>query len=258
MLKKLLYNKYKVVNIDKKRLPYTSEELLKVLYDKHNVICFEYGEGLRILPYTGLAPDFLGRATQFQPIPVIGTEAYPLLSLDQVVKYEENSLRGSAFTPYSYCSCDIDKYIEELTLLDEAILINSKQVFIPFIAKCPSSKNAQALKSLLTNIFGKEYANLIVETSIKEGISGTYLEVTNMQVFTQTLQDTKKKILEEAFLYLGVGAPAGKLAHESVQEVTANEKITDLLDNVMYSKISEFISEINTKFGTNMQVLKMF
>ena len=34
MLKKLLYNKYKVVNIDKDRLPYTSEEILKVLYDK--------------------------------------------------------------------------------------------------------------------------------------------------------------------------------------------------------------------------------
>ena len=72
------------------------------------------------------------------------------------------------------------------------------------------------------------------------------------------MQNAKKKILDESFLYLGVGAHAGKLAHESEIEVQQNEKVVDLLDNVVFVKLVEFFNKINEKFGTKFEIVKEF
>lgn len=260
MLKKLLYNKYKIVDIDKERLPYTSEEIFKVMYDKHNVICFEYGDQLRILGYTGFQPDFLGRATQYQPIWVAGSEVYGVKNKDEVVLYTENALGsiGFGWSSGSYIEEDITNYIDMLKAIDESIIVNTKQVLLPFMVKTTSTKQAVAMKAFLKKILGKDFDNMVVELKQGDLSGGTLIETTNPQLFIQTLQDTKKKILEEVFLYLGVGAPAGKLAHESIEEVVQNEQVVDLLDNVMFDKFLDFITRINERFGTSMKLVKKF
>ena len=260
MLKKLLYNKYKIVNIDKTRLPYTSEEIFKVMYDKHNVICFEYGEELRILGYTGYEPDFLGRATRYQPIWVAGSEVYLPKGKDEVVLYTENALGsiGFGWSTGSYVEDDITNYIEMLKAIDNSIIVNTKQVLLPFVVKTASTRQAEVMKSFLKKLLGDGFDNMVVECKLADNQAGTLIETTNIQLFIETLQNTKKKILEEVFLYLGIGAPAGKLAHESIEEVVQNEQIVDLLDTVMYDKFVDFITRINERFNTNMSVIKKF
>lgn len=259
MLKKLLYNKYKILNIPE-NLPYTSEQIFKVLYDKKRCIMFRYGDQLRLLGYIGFEPDFLGRATKYQPMYIAGSENYDTQSKEEVVVYNENALSSMGFgwSGGSYVIDDIDKYIDMLEAIDKSIIVNSKQVLIPFIAKTTSTNQATLLKNFLIEIFGEDFDNMVVECKLTDNNNGTLIETTNVQLFIQTLQDTKRKILDEVFLYLGVGAPAGKLAHESELEVQQNERVVDLLDTVMFDKFSTFIAECNQKFGCNMQIIKKF
>lgn len=259
MLKKLLYNKYKILNIPE-RLPYKSDEMLKVFFDKKNCIMFEYKDQLRLLGYIGFEPDFLGRATNFQPQYIAGTETYHVLKRDQVVVYNENALGslGFGWNTGSYIIEDIDNYISMLQSIDNSIIVNTKQVLLPFIAKTSSTQQASFLKETLKKILGKEFTNMVVECKLDNTNNGTMIETTNVQLFVQTLQDTKKKILDEVFLYLGIGAVSGKLAHESELEVVQNERVVDLLDNVVFDKIQDFLKECNEKFNCNMQIIKRF
>ena len=255
MLKKVLYNKFKILNIPE-NLTLTSEEFLKVLFDLKNVVMFKYGEELRLLGYSGFYLDWLGRATKFQPIAIAGGEVYPIKTLDDCVKYQENVLSNNVgFSNYSYITDDIDNYIEILNTLDSAIVLNSKQIYLPFIAKVFGGQQAQQLKKLLGDIFGKDFENMIVEAKATEE-GGTEIQPTNMQVFLQQIQDTKKKVLDEAFFYLGVSSPQGKLAHQSEIEIESANAVVDLLDKIMFSKIEEFLNKCNNMFGCQMQLIK--
>lgn len=259
MLKKILYNKYNIENIDENILPLSSEEFLKILFDRKNVIMFEFKKNaLRLLPYTGSTPDFLGRATKFQPMAIAGSEVYKLQDLSTCVKYQENVLCNNAgFSDYSYVSEDIDNYINILNALDNCVLINSKQVFIPFIVKSSNSNNAAALKNLFTKIFGKDFQNLVFKTELTENVGAT-IETTNMQMFLDQIQNAKKKILDEAFFYLGVSSPQGKLTHQSELEISSANNVVDLLDKIMFDKINDFLQKCNAKFGLNMVLVKKF
>ena len=256
MLKKILYNKYVINNIDYERLPLTSEEFLKILFDLKDVIMFKYKDNkLRLINYAGYEPDWLGRATKFQPFPRASGEVYKVQTLDSCEQYHENVLRGS-FSAYSFVSDDVDRYVEILDTLDKAIILNSKQIYLPFIAKSTSAQQIQLLKGLFKKIFGKDFESMVVEMKLTDKQDGTIIETTNMQVFLQQIQDTKKKVLDEAFLYLGVARPTGKLAHESELEVAEASEIPDLLDKIMFDKIADFIARCNKKFGLNMTISK--
>ena len=259
MLKKLLYNKYKILNIPN-NLPYNSEEIFKVLYDKKNCIMFKYKDELRLLGYIGFMPDFLGRATEFQPMYIAGDEVYNIKKRDEVALYNENAMgsMGFGWSTSSYIIDDIDNYIDMFKAIDKSVIVNTKQVLLPFVATTTSTNQATHLKNMLRELLGKDFANMVVECKLTDQTKGTLIETTNVQLFIQTLQDTKKKILDEVFLYLGVGAVSGKLAHESELEAMQNEKVTDLLDNVIFDKIQMFLQECNEKFGCNMQIIKRF
>lgn len=255
MLKKILYNKFRIINIPE-RLPLSSEEFLKILFDIKNVVMFPYNKELRLLGYSGFDLDAFGRATKWRPIAFAGGEVYKVHDKDTAVKYQENVLANNVgFSSYSYITDDIDNYIEILNALDSAIMLNSKQVYLPFIAKVKGTDNATQLKALLSKIFGKEFKNLIVKTEQAE-TGGTTIETTNMQVFLQQIQDTKKKILDEAFFYLGVSSPQGKLAHQSELEIQSASAVVDLLDKIMFDKINDFLIACNKKFGLNMALVK--
>lgn len=257
MLKKLLFNKYKILNIPE-NMPYTSEEIFDLIFSKKNVVFFKYDlkDEFRLLTYSGINQDFLSRATKFQPLAFAGSEVYPILSKEDCVVWNENPLPNCTNSG-SYIFDDIEKYICQLNIIDSAIKINAKQIFIPFIAKA-GKNNKDLLSKMLKNIFGEDYKNLIVEQNLKDQTDGTIIEPTNISLFLEQLQNAKKKILDEAFLYLGVGAPAGKLAHESEIEVQQNEKVVDLLDNVVFVKLVEFFNKINEKFGTKFEIIKEF
>lgn len=255
MLKKILYNKYVIGNIDHKKLPINSEEFLKILFDLKDVIMFKYKDELRLLNYSGYNPDWLGRATRFQPFPRASGEVYDVQDLDSCEQYHENVLRGS-FSSYSFITDDIDNYIAMLSTLDNAIILNSKQVYLPFIAKTTSANQMNMLKQLIRKVLGKDFESMVVEMKLADKQDGTIIETTNMQVFLQQIQDTKKKVLDEAFLYLGVGRPTGKLAHESELEVAEASEIPDLLDKIMYDKIADFLARCNKKFGLKMTISK--
>ena len=255
MLKKILYNKYLIDNIPKE-LEINSEEFLKILFDLKNVIMFKYKKDkTRLLGYSGYNIDWLGRATKFQPIPRGGDEVYRQYNKDEIVLYQENVLRGS-FSSYSFVGDDIDNYVAMINAFDEAIIFNANQIYIPFIAKTKSTNQAQMLRSILAKTFGEKYKSLIVECKATDDMNGTIIETTNIQLFTEMLQNTKKKILDEAFLYLGVARPTGKLTHESELEVSQESQIPDLLDKIMFDKIALFIAECNEKFGFNMIIKK--
>lgn len=256
MLKKILYNKYKIENIPK-TLDMNSEEIFKVLFDFKNVVLFKYKDGHRLLKYNGVGQDYLGRAEKYQPFSLAGGEVYPVLSKKDVELYEENSLRTCG-SHYNFISDDIDDYIFMLSTLEKAIVLNSKQVWLPFIAKTKGSRQADLLKKMLSNIFGEDFKNMVVETNITEDQKGTTIETTNMQVLTEQLQNTKKKILDEAFLYLGVSAPAGKLTHQSEIEIQEQSEVPDLIDNIVFAKIGEFIERCNQHFGFSMKLVKRF
>ena len=256
MLKKILYNKFKIENIPE-RLPLSSEEFLKILFDIKNVIMFAYNKQLRLLGYSGFELDAWGRATKWQPIAFAGGEVYDIKDKDTAVKYQENVLsNNTGFSNYSYVTDDIDNYIAILNSLDNAVMINTKQIHLPFIAKVVGTDNANALKSFFIKLFGKDYKNLIIDAKFTEENGGTTIEPTNMQVFMQQIQDTKKKILDEAFFYLGVASPQGKLAHQSEIEIESASAVVDLLDKIMYGKINDFLQECNKKFGLQMQLVK--
>lgn len=255
MLKKILYNKYVIGNIDHKKLPINSEEFLKILFDLKDVIMFKYKDELRLLNYSGYNPDWLGRATRFQPFPRASGEVYDVQDLDGCEQYHENVLRGS-FSSYSFITDDIDNYIAMLNTLDNAIILNSKQVYLPFIAKTTSANQMNMLKQLIRKVLGKDFESMVVEMKLADKQDGTIIETTNMQVFLQQIQDTKKKVLDEAFLYLGVGRPTGKLAHESELEVAEASEIPDLLDKIMFDKIADFLARCNKKFGLKMTISK--
>ena len=255
MLKKILYNKYVIGNIDHKKLPINSEEFLKILFDLKDVIMFKYKDELRLLNYSGYNPDWLGRATRFQPFPRASGEVYDVQDLDSCEQYHENVLRGS-FSSYSFITDDIDNYIAMLSTLDNAIILNSKQVYLPFIAKTTSANQMNMLKQLIRKVLGKDFESMVVEMKLADKQDGTIIETTNMQVFLQQIQDTKKKVLDEAFLYLGVGRPTGKLAHESELEVAEASEIPDLLDKIMFDKIADFLARCNKKFGLKMTISK--
>lgn len=255
MLKKILYNKYVIGNIDHKKLPINSEEFLKILFDLKDVIMFKYKDELRLLNYSGYNPDWLGRATRFQPFPRASGEVYDVQDLDSCEQYHENVLRGS-FSSYSFITDDIDNYISMLSTLDNAIILNSKQVYLPFIAKTTSANQMNMLKQLIRKVLGKDFESMVVEMKLADKQDGTIIETTNMQVFLQQIQDTKKKVLDEAFLYLGVGRPTGKLAHESELEVAEASEIPDLLDKIMFDKIADFLARCNKKFGLKMTISK--
>lgn len=255
MLKKVLYNKFKILNIPN-NLKLTSEEFLKVLFDLKNVVMFKYGEELRLLGYSGFELDWLGRSTKFQPIAIAGGEVYPIKTENDAVKYQENVLSNNVgFSSYSYITNDIDNYVAILNALDNAVVLNSKQIYLPFIAKVFGGQQAQQLKKLLGDIFGKDFENMIVEAKATEE-GGTEIQPTNMQVFLQQIQDTKKKVLDEAFFYLGVSSPQGKLAHQSEIEIESANAVVDLLDKIMFSKIEEFLNKCNNMFGCQMQLIK--
>lgn len=255
MLKKVLYNKFKILNIPE-NLKLTSEEFLKVLFDLKNVVMFKYGEELRLLGYSGFELDWLGRSTKFQPIAIAGGEVYPIKTENDAVKYQENVLSNNVgFSSYSYTTNDIDNYVAILNALDNAVVLNSKQIYLPFIAKVFGGQQAQQLKKLLGDIFGKDFENMIVEAKATEE-GGTEIQPTNMQVFLQQIQDTKKKVLDEAFFYLGVSSPQGKLAHQSEIEIESANAVVDLLDKIMFSKIEEFLNKCNNMFGCQMQLVK--
>ena len=254
MLKKILYNKFKIENIPE-ALPLNSEEFLKILFDIKNVIMFKYGEELRLLGYSGYDLDDWGRAKKWQPIAFAGGEVYPIKDKKTACKYQENVLcNNTGFSNYSYITDDIDNYVEMLNALDNCLVINSKQILIPFIAKVQGTDNAMQLKGFLTKIFGKEFKNLIVKAELKE--NGTTIETTNMQVFLQQIQDTKKKLLDEAFFYLGVSSPQGKLAHQSEIEIQSASEVVDLLDKIMYDKINDFLKDCNKMFNLNMVLVR--
>ena len=256
MLKKILYNKYVINGIDYKRLPLTSEEFLKILFDLHDVIMFPYKDNqLRLLNYSGYDPDWAARATRFQPFPRASGEVYDVQDLGSCEQYHENVLRGS-FSSYSFITDDIDNYIAMLNTLDNAIILNSKQVYLPFIAKTTSANQMNMLKQLIRKVLGKDFESMVVEMKLADKQDGTIIETTNMQVFLQQIQDTKKKVLDEAFLYLGVGRPTGKLAHESELEVAEASEIPDLLDKIMFDKIADFLARCNKKFGLKMTISK--
>lgn len=254
MLKKILYNKYVINNIPKE-LEINSEEFLKILFDLKDVIMFKYKSKLRMLNYAGYNPDWLGRATRFQAFPRASGEVYDVQTLDSCVQYHENVLRGS-FSSYGFVGDDVDRYVELLETLDKAIILNSKQVYLPFIAKASSTNQMILLKKLFKNVFGENFESMVVEMKLTDKNDGTIIEPTNMQVFLQQIQDTKKKILDEAFLYLGVARPTGKLAHESKLEVEEASNIPDMIDAVMYDKIADFILRCNEKFGCQMTISK--
>lgn len=255
MLKKILYNKFKIINIPE-RLNLSSEEFMKILFDIKNVIMFAYNKELRLLGYSGFELDAYGRATKWQPIPFASGEVYNIKDKDTAVKYQENVLANNVgFSSYSYITNDIDNYIEILNMLDNAVLINSRQIHLPFIARIGGTNNAQNLRIFFTKLFGKEYNNLIVEEKITDN-NGATIEPTNMQVFLQQIQDTKKKILDEAFFYLGVSSPQGKLAHQSELEIQSASAVVDLLDKIMYDKIQDFLNACNKKFNLQMQLVK--
>ena len=255
MLKKILYNKFKIVNIPE-RLNLSSEEIMKILFDIKNVIMFAYEKELRLLGYSGFELDAYGRATKWQPIPFASGEVYKIKDKDTAVKYQENVLANNVgFSSYSYITNDIDNYVNILNMLDNAVLINSRQIHLPFIARISGTNNAQSLKNFFTKLFGKEYKNLIVEEKITDD-GGATIEPTNMQVFLQQIQDTKKKILDEAFFYLGVSSPQGKLAHQSELEIESASAVVDLLDKIMFDKIKDFLDACNKKFNLQMQLVK--
>ena len=217
---------------------------------------FKYGEELRLLGYSGFNLDWLGRATRFQPIAIAGGEVYPIKTLEDCVKYQENVLSNNVgFSSYSYITDDIDNYITILNALDNAVVLNSKQIYLPFIAKVFGSQQATQLKTLLANIFGKDFENMIIEVKPTDD-GGTQIQTTNMQVFLQQIQDTKKKILDEVFFYLGVSSPQGKLAHQSEIEIESANAVVDLLDKIMYFKIEEFLDKCNKMFGCDMKIVK--
>ncbi len=256
MLKKILYNKFKILNIPKE-LPLSSEEFLKILFDFKNVIMFKYNKNeLRLLAYSGYDLDAWGRATKWQPIPIAGGESYEIQDKTKAVKYQENVLNNNVgYSSYSYITDDIDNYINILSMLDGAIIINSKQVFLPFIIKASGANNSEVLKNLLVKIFGNEFKNLIVKSELGE-VKGATIETTNMQVFLQQIQDTKKKIIDEAMFYLGVSSPQGKLAHQSEIEIEQASAVVDLLDKIMYDKINDFVNDCNKMFNCNMSLVK--
>lgn len=257
MLKKILYNKFKIENIPK-NLPLNSEEFMKMIFDIRNLIFFDYKikNEFRLLGYNGSKIDAWGKATEYQPQAMAGGESYGVLTKENAVIYNENALTNSAyFTNQSTIIGDVEKYIEMLNLIDSVIIINSKQVLLPFIARVKGGQQANLLKKLLKDIFGENYQNMIVEASQQEA-DGTIIQPTNMQVFVQQLQDTKKKILDEAFFYLGVSSPQGKLAHQSEIEIQSASAVVDLLDEVMFDKINEFIENINKKFNLQMKLVR--
>lgn len=255
MLKKILYNKFKIINIPDK-LALSSEEILKLLFDIKNVIFFSYNKEFRLLGYSGYDLDCWGRATKFQPVAFAGGEVYKIQTKDTAVIYQENPLSNNVgFKHSSYIVDDIEQYINILSLIDSAVAINTKQVFIPFIAKSTDTQNAIQLKDLLSKIFGKEFKNLIVKQEVGES-KGATIETTNMQVFLEQLQNTKKKILDEAFFYLGVSSPQGKLAHQSELEIESASAVVDLLDIIMFDKIKDFLDNCNKKFNLKMELVK--
>ena len=256
MLKKILYNKYQILNIPKE-LPLSSEEFFKVLFDLKNVVMFPYKNELRLLRYSGFNLDAWGRATKWQPIPMASGEVYKIQDKNTAVLYQENVLCNDVgFNAGSYIIDDIDNYIAILNCLDEMIVVNSKQVYIPFISRTSGTKNAEQLRNFFAKIFGKEFKNLIVEEKLTDVGSGTTIEPTNMQLFIQQIQDTKKKILDEAFFYLGVSSPQGKLAHQSEIEIESASAVVDLLDDIMSQKIVQFLEKCNAMFGCNMKLVK--
>ena len=256
MLKKILYNKFKILNIPE-RLPLSSEEFLKILFDIKNVVMFPYNKELRLLGYSGYELDAWGRATKWQPIAFASGEVYKIHDKNTAVKYQENVLaNNTGFSDYSYITNDIDNYIAILNSLDNAVVINANQIHLPFIAKVVGTDNAKALRSFFVKLFGKDYNNLIIDAKWNEKDGGTTIETTNMQVFLQQIQDTKKKILDEAFFYLGVSSPQGKLAHQSELEIQSASAVVDLLDKIMYDKIKDFLDACNKKFGCNMSLVK--
>ena len=256
MLKKILYNKFEIQNIPDK-LPLSSEEFLKILFDLKNVVMFKYNDELRLLGYSGFDLDAWGRATHWQPIALAGGEVYDIKDKTNAVKYQENVLaNNTGFSDYSYITNDIDNYTEILNALDNAIVINSKQLYLPFIAKVVGTDNANDLKNFLSKVFGKEFKNLIVEAKITDAGNGTTIETTNMQLFLQQIQDTKKKVLDEAFFYLGVSSPQGKLAHQSELEIQSASAVVDLLDKIMYDKIQKFLNKCNEMFNCKMTLVK--
>lgn len=256
MLKKILYNKYHILNIPKE-LPLSSEEFFKVLFDLKNVVMFRYRSELRLLRYSGFNLDAWGRATKWQPIPMASGEVYKIQDKTTAVLYQENVLCNDVgFSQGSYIVDDIDNYIAILNCLDNMIVVNSKQVYIPFIARVQGTSNAEQLKKFFAGLFGKEFKNLIIDQKLTDVGSGTTIEPTNMQLFIQQIQDTKKKILDEAFFYLGVASPQGKLAHQSEIEIESASAVVDLLDEIMSQKIVEFLDACNKMFGCEMKLVK--
>lgn len=253
MLKKVLYNKFIIEDIPDE-LPMNSEEILKFIFTKKNCIMFKYNKELRLCRYTGYDPDWLGRATKYQPQALAGAEVYPVKTDKNCVKYNENPLQSQCFQPDGYIIDDIETYITLLDALDKAVLINSKQIYMPFIAKVCGGSQAKQLKEFMRNIFGKGFEGAIIESSLEDKMQGTTIQPTNMQVFLATIQDTKKKILDEAFYYLGVSSPEGKLAHQSELEIEKASASTDLLDKIMFSKIDKFLNDCNSMFKTNMKL----
>lgn len=256
MLKKILYNKYEILDIPK-NLPLSSEEFFKVLFDLKNVVMFRYGEELRLLRYSGFHLDWLGRATKWQPIPMASGETYDIQDKNTAVLYQENVLCNDVgFNAGSYIIDDIDRYVQILNCLDECVVVNTRQVYLPFIAKVAGSSHAEVMKKFFEKILGKDFRNLIVEEKMADAGSGTIIEPTNMQLFIQQIQDTKKKILDEAFFYLGVSSPQGKLAHQSEIEIESASAVVDLLDEIMSQKIVKFLNNCNKMFGCKMKLVK--
>lgn len=266
MLKKILFNKFEILDIPP-NLPINSEEFIKILFTAKNVVMFNYdvkddndrviGRELRLARYTGYQPDWLGRATRYQPIAVAGGEVYPTLTLADCVKYNENPLNSTGeFGSDGYVIDDINNYIYILQSLDNALVINAKQIYMPFIAKVAGTDKADKLRAFMKKVFGKGFESLIIDISLKDLQGGTSIETTNMQLFLEQIQNAKKKLLDEAFLYLGVSSPEGKLAHQSELEIQEASKVTDIIDFVMYNKFVDFVNRCNTKFGTTMRVIK--
>lgn len=257
MLKKVLYNKYKILGIPEK-LPVDSEEFIKILFDLKNVVMFKYEDELRMTRYSGYEQDWLARATKFQPIPEAGGEVYNVVTLEDCVKYNENALNGGgSFSHTGYVLDDIEQYVYILKALDGCLVINSKQVYMPFIVKVANAQNASNLRQFMRKMFGDGFDKLVIDIKINDlGNGGTSIDVTNMQVFLDQIQNAKKKILDEAFMYLGVSSPEGKLAHQSEIEIEKASKVTDLIDFVMFEKIEKFINDCNKKFGLKMQIVK--
>lgn len=254
MLNKILYNKYILENIPKE-LEMNSEEFLQMLIRGHYCAMFKFGDKLRLTQYSGTGDvDYLGRPTLIQPFSY-GTEVYNLIPSSNCVLYKENFLT-QIFPSKGYISCDIDDYQRQLDVISKAIVINSKYIFMPFIVGADSKESTRVLKDFLKKTLGEEFQNLIIEQKITQLSDGLKIEPTNIQLFLQQLQDTKKKILDEAFFYLGVASAQGKLAHESELEVAESQASVELLDSVLFDKIGEFINNCNSKFNLNMILKK--